>query len=112
MSTLTIVPSDTRTSNGSQEFGGWTPDLPLVVTADVTGFDPPSGTLAIHLDHSVDGVNWVSLGALNFGGTGVITQVFERVPSTRQFRFRWVMTGSSPSMTFSVAAFSRSEGAY
>lgn len=106
MSLVTVIPSAVRTSDGSADFGGWTPDLPLAVQLDVTAVSGTSPTLALHVEQTFDGVNWASFGfgpINNVDSAGVYHVVVEDAPgATGIYRLRWVLGGTTPSFTFSA----------
>lgn len=111
MSLIPIVPSAVHTSDGSADFGGWTPDLPLAVQLDVTAVSGTSPTLALHVEQTFDGVNWASFGFGPFNGidaVGAYRLVVEDVPGvTGLYRVRWALGGTSPSFTFGVIVGSK-----
>lgn len=117
MTTLALVPSAARTTDGEVGFGGWTPDFPVFFDVNITAVSGTSPSLQLNHDVSFDGVNWVNHRQATYNATSLSRLVSEsgttgslsRSPGLYH-RLRWVITGTSPSFTFSVSAHSATEG--
>jgi hypothetical protein len=118
---LTLVASGARTANGNGDaldlaaLSGASPTLGrppcLVVQSDVTAASGTSPSLTVIVEDSVDGgVNWntvVSLTAQTavgrqVGRLGLTAASWPFNP--RKVRVRWTVSGTTPSLTFSVKA--------
>jgi hypothetical protein len=105
MSLVTVVPSGARTSAGTQDFNGWTPVLPLRVEVDVTAVSGTSPSMTVYLEQSLDGVNWTAVTQVTATAAApaylVATAGLNGTVSSL-LRFRWDITGTNPSFTFST----------
>ena len=69
---------------------------------NVTAVGGTSPSLSGFIESTVDGVNWDAQGTFA-AKTGVAREVITINPWIgRQLRFRWTLTGTSPSATFDV----------
>jgi hypothetical protein len=100
-----VVPSAARTTSGdSGILTGYGPARTLRVQLDVTAVAGTSPTLDVYVEDTLDGSTWNVLAPALARATAVsrqvvnITEVF-----ADRLRVRWVIAGTSPSFTFSVA---------
>jgi len=108
----TVLPSTTRTVSGDTGLlEGYGPTSTLRAQLDVTAASGTTPNLTAFIEDTVDGVNWNVIGtfaAKTAAGREVINVT---TPYADQLRLRWVITGTTPSFTFSAAIFSQSPGA-
>lgn len=99
----TLVPSAARTTSGSTESGeNYSSIDRLRAQLDVTAASGTTPNLTAFVETTVDGTNWDAVGtftAKTAAGREVIT-VNPLIGS--RLRVRWVITGTTPSFTFSV----------
>jgi hypothetical protein len=99
----TVVPSAARTTNGTAVSGesyGQVEDIRAQI--DVTAASGTTPNLAAFVETTVDGTNWDVVGTF-----AAKTAVAREVITINNFvgnsvRVRWVITGTTPSFTFSV----------
>jgi hypothetical protein len=98
------VTSATRTINGNtaslDSYGFGMISFIINITA-IAGTNP---TMQISFDVSEDGTNWFELiKTVRFTATGISR--LQRISlSAKYYRFRWTLTGSTPSFTFSITS--------
>ncbi len=103
-----VVASSARTTNGNSGalVIGRAPET-VSVFIDVTAASGTSPVLVVHLDTSPDGgTTWFSLGNTSnitaAGQTRLGSSVYNATACGPIYRVRWVITGTTPSFTFSV----------
>lgn len=106
-----FLDSAARTVSGeSAVFEGYGPTSTLRAQLDVTAASGTSPNLTAFIEDSVDGVNWNVIGTFA-AKTGAGREVLSvTTPYTDMLRIRWVITGTTPSFTFSVMLFSQAPG--
>lgn len=107
-STDTLVPSAARTASGdSGAWFGYGPIETLRVQLDVTAMTGTTPNLTVFVEDSLDGANWNVVGAFA-AKTAAGREVLNiTTPFAEQVRARWVLTGTTPSATFSCLAFAQ-----
>jgi hypothetical protein len=99
----TLVPSAARNTNGNVESGeNYGAIDRLRAQLDVTAASGTTPNLTCFVETTVDGTNWDAVGtfaAKTAAGREVIT-VNPLIGA--RLRVRWVITGTTPSFTFSV----------
>jgi hypothetical protein len=105
--TDTLVPSAARTASGdSGVLTGWGVPAVARVQLDVTAAAGLSPTLDVVIEDTLDGTSWNAVGTFT-QSAAVVRQVINlSTPFTDRLRVRWIVTGSTPSFTFSVVAYS------
>lgn len=102
-----VVASAARTSSGvSGVIGGYAATNALRCQLDVTAASGTSPSLTVLVEDTLDGVNFNTVGtfaAKTAAGREVINIT---TPFTDQLRVSWTITGTTPSVTFSVAVYS------
>lgn len=104
----TVVSSAARTTSGNQEGAtsiGFGSAEKLRVQLDVTAASGTTPTLDVLVEDSLDGTNWNTIGTFaqkTAAGREVINIT---TPFSNQVRVRWTIGGTTPSFTFSVAAY-------
>lgn len=105
--TETLVASAARTTSGdSGTLAGWGAATSLRVQLDVTAASGTSPSVTVLVEDTLDGTNWNTVGtfaAKTAAGREVIniTGLF-----SDRLRVRWTITGTTPSFTFAVVAYS------
>lgn len=103
-----VVASQPRTTSGdSGVLSGYGDASTLRAQLDVTAAAGTSPNLTAFVEDSLDGVNWNVIGtfaAKTAAGREVINVT---TPFADRIRLRWVITGTTPSFTFSVVIASQ-----
>lgn len=104
----TLVPSAARTASGdSGKLNGWGSAKTIRAQLEVTAASGTSPTLDVVIEDTLDGVNWNDVGSFT-QKTAAGRQVIDiTVPFSETLRIRWTIGGTSPSFTFSLAAYSK-----
>lgn len=103
----TLVTSAARAASGDDGgTTGWGHASTIRAQLDVTAASGTSPTLDVVIEDTLDGINWNTIGTFAqkvSAGREVIniTGLF-----SEQVRVRWTVGGTTPSFTFSVAAYS------
>ncbi len=103
----TLLASSARTASGNSgsldHYGGMGK---LVVQLDVTAAGGVTPTLDVVLEDTLDGTNWNIIGT--FAQRTAAGREVLRITSafTDTLRLRWTVSGTTPSFTFSVIAYS------
>jgi hypothetical protein len=99
----TIVPSAARTTNGNATSSENYADIDVVrAQLDVTAASGTTPNLTAFIEVSVDGTNWDAVGTFT-AKTAAGREVITINPLVgKQVRARWVITGTTPSFTFSI----------
>lgn len=98
-----MVPSLARTVTGtSAALTGYGALQDLVVQVDVTAASGTSPSLTVTVEDTVDGTNYNAVQA--FAAITAVGRAVQRitVPFTDTLRVSWVISGTTPSLTFSV----------
>lgn len=107
-STEILVPSAARTTAGdSGAWHGFGPIETIRAELSVTAASGTSPNLTVFIEDSLDGTNWNVIGtfaAKTAAGREVLNIT---TPFAEQVRVRWAITGTTPSFTFSCAAFAQ-----
>ncbi len=98
-----VVAPATRTANGETGvLDGYGQAASLRVYVNVTAVSGTGPNLVVHVDDTPNGTDFVSVGNsgnITAGGTYAFNIT---TPFTDRIKVRWVLTGTSPSFTFSV----------
>ncbi len=95
------------TSANSDTWDGFGQAETLRVQLEVTAASGTSPSLAAFVEDSLDGVNWNAIGtfaAKTAAGREVLSVT---TPFCDRIRVRWTITGTTPSVTFSVLCASQ-----
>jgi hypothetical protein len=105
--TDTLVVSAARTGSGdSGPLTGWGVPSVARVQLDVTAAAGVGPTLDVVVEDTLDGTGWNVVGTFT-QRTAVGRQVINlSTPFADRLRVRWTIAGTTPSFTFSVAAYS------
>lgn len=103
----TLVASAARTASGNDGGSvGWESASTIRAQLDVTAASGTSPTLDVVIEDTLDGTNWNVIGTFaqkTAAGREVINIT---TPFSNRVRVRWTVGGTTPSFTFSVAAYS------
>jgi len=103
----TVVASAARTTTGNSGLlTGWGNASMVRVQLDVTAASGTSPSLAVVVEDTLDGTTFNTVGtfaAKTAAGREVINIT---VPFSDRLRVTWTLTGTTPSFTFSVVAYS------
>lgn len=101
-----LLPSAARTTSGSAESGeDWGEIDRIRAQIDVTAASGTTPNLTAFIESTLDGTNWDALPGGTFAAkTAVGREVINLTAPVvaRRLRVRWVITGTTPSFTFSV----------
>lgn len=102
----TLVPSAARTASGSAESGDDWGEIDRVrAQLDVTAASGTTPNLTVFVESTLDGTNWDVLPGGTFAAKTAAGREVINLTSpviARRLRVRWVITGTTPSFTFSV----------
>lgn len=102
-----LVASAARTtSSDSGVLTGYADRTWLRVALVVTAASGTGPSMTVTLEDTLDGTNWFTIGSFA-AKTAAATEVINITqPFTDQIRVKWAITGTTPSFTFSVQAYS------
>lgn len=99
---VTLVPAAARTAAGNAPGQSVGTATTLRVDLTVTAVSGTTPSLTVTLEHSADGVTWVTHSAFT-AITAATTQRKVASGLDRYIRCSWAITGTTPNFTFSVA---------
>lgn len=103
-----LVASAARTtSSDSGIWDGFSDSSTLRALLNVTAASGTTPNLTVFIEDTLDGTNWFVIGtfaAKTAAGTEMLSIT---TPFCNRIRVRWVITGTTPSFTFSVTAASQ-----
>lgn len=102
-----VVPSAARTVSGDTGvLTGWGSATTLRTQLDVTAISGVSASLTVLVEDTLDGANWNTIGTFAVQ-TAVGREVINvTAPFTDRLRVTWTLSGTTPSLTFSVITYS------
>lgn len=105
-STEALVASAARTASGdSGPLTGFAGATTLRVQLDITAASGTTPTLDLVLEDTLDGANWNTIGTFAQKVAAGREVINVTIPFTDTLRARWTVGGTTPSFTFSIAAF-------
>lgn len=105
--TETVVASAARTVSGdSGTLTGWGAAASLRVQLDVTAASGTSPSLTVLVEDTLDGTTWNTVGT--FAAKTAVGREVINITSlfSDRLRVRWTISGTTPSFTFAVVAYS------
>ncbi len=102
-----IVPSAVRTATGdSGLISGWGNVKTLRAQLAVTAVSGTTPSISVFLEDTLDGVNWNQLAAFTPASSAGVQVLNVTSSFTDKMRYRWAITGTTPSVTFAVTVYS------
>jgi hypothetical protein len=99
----TLVPSAARTTGGTAVSPENYADIDVVrAQIDVTAASGTTPNLTAFIETTIDGTNWDVVGTFAAKTTAAREVITINPLVGKQVRARWVITGTTPSFTFSI----------
>jgi hypothetical protein len=102
-----LVPSAARTTTGNSGVlgSGWGAVSTARVQLNVTAASGTTPNLVVLVEDSLDGTTWNTIGTFSAKTTTAREVINITTPFTDQVRVSWTITGTTPSFTFTVDAY-------
>lgn len=104
----TLVPSAARTAAGNTGAlgAGWGAVSTIRAQLNVTAASGTTPSLTVLLEDSLDGTTWNTIGTFSAKTAAGREVINVTAPFTDTVRVSWTVTGTTPSFTFEVLAYS------